>query len=207
MVVRNILKIADTSKDAKKIIKMGEVFVDGKYRKDHKYSVGLMDAVSIPKLKLNYRVVPTNKGLELIEIKASEKNKKICKIEGKVSVKISWAKKGKKENKIQLNLHDGRNILVEATDANKYKVGDSLLLTMPEQKIDEILKFEKGSSVIVTQGKNIGRIGTIEDVIVTPTKDPTKTICNMGNEKLEVIKDYILVAGKTEPIIQITGEN
>jgi small subunit ribosomal protein S4e len=57
IIVRDILKIVDNAKDAKKIIKSREIFVDGKPRRDHKYPVGLFDVVEIPKLRKQYRVV------------------------------------------------------------------------------------------------------------------------------------------------------
>jgi small subunit ribosomal protein S4e len=50
--LRDIVKIAETGSEAKKIIKMGEILVDGKIRRDHKYPAGLMDAISIPKMKI-----------------------------------------------------------------------------------------------------------------------------------------------------------
>ena len=55
ILVRDVLKLVDTGSDAKRMIKMGEILVDGKPRKDHKYPAGLMDVVSIPKIKKNYR--------------------------------------------------------------------------------------------------------------------------------------------------------
>ena len=211
IVVRDILDLADTRKDAKKIIKMGEVFVDGKHKKDHKYPAGLMDVVSIPKLKTNHRIVPTYKGLKLIEIGAVEAEKKICKIENKRSIRKAASKaaaKGatKTAATIQLNLHDGRNILVDAKDADKYEVGDSVLITLPDQKVSNHLKMQKGALVIITKGKNIGMSGKIEQIIVTKAKEPTKLICKIAGEKMEVIKDYVFVIGKEKPVIKLTED-
>jgi len=206
VIVRDILEMADTREEAKKIINMGEVFVDGKYRKDHKYPVGLMDVVSIPKLKLNYRTVPTYKGLKLIEIKSTEAKKKICKIVNKRSVKKKVIKGKKEGSKIQLNFHDGHNVLVDAKEAKKYEVGDSLLVELPTQKILDHIELEKDALVIVTKGRNIGLTGKIEKIIVTKTKEPTKLICKIGGEKLEVIKDYVFVMGKENQVIKLTEE-
>lgn len=203
IVVRDILDLADTQKDAKKIIKMGEVFVDGKHRKDHKYPAGLMDVVSISKIKADYRIVPTYKGLKLIEISAAEAAKKICKIENKRSLRKASSKAAAN---IQLNLHDGRNILIDAKDADKYEVGDSVLISLPDQKILDHLKMEKGALVIITKGKNIGMSGKIEEIIVTKAKEPTKIICKIAGEKMEVIKDYIFVIGKEKPVIKLTED-
>ena len=112
VLVRDILKLVETADEGKKIIKRGEVLVDGKIRKDHKFPVGLFDVISIPKIGKNYRIIPNKDGLGLIEIGEKEKNKKLCKIVGKTLVKGS---------KIQLNLHDGKNILVEENKVMKPK--------------------------------------------------------------------------------------
>jgi small subunit ribosomal protein S4e len=193
VILRDILEIADKGKDASSIIKMGGVHVDGKPRKDPKYPAGIMDVVSIPKFKMHYRVVPTTKGLELLDIDTKESKKKLCMIKNKSTVC---------GNKIQLNLHDSRNILVDPKDS-KYKTGDSVLIELPSQKILDHVKLEKGALALISKGKNIGLVGKIEDMILTKTNEPTKIICNINGEKLEVIKDYVFVVGKNKPLIKI----
>ena len=59
-------------------------------------------------------------------LSAEEAAWKICRIEGKTTIK---------GGKTQLNLHDGRNIIVE--DAQAYSTGDSLKLGLPEQNVLE----------------------------------------------------------------------
>jgi small subunit ribosomal protein S4e len=192
IIVRDILKLAETGKEAKSIIKKGEVFVDGRARKDHAYPVGLMDVVAIPRIKKYFRVLPTEKGLELVEIEESEADKKICRIKNKTTVK---------KGKMQLNLHDGRNLLV---DKDVYKTGDSLLLKLPEQKILEHIKFEKGNLGLVIKGKNSGKIVRIKEVIITRSREPNKVICELENKEIEVVKDYVFVVGKQEPAIKLS---
>jgi small subunit ribosomal protein S4e len=200
VIVRDILKIADKNKEAKNIIKMGEVFVDGRPRKDHKYPAGMMDVVSVPKLNASYRIVPTYKGLKLLEIDQKEAKKKICKIENKRSVR---KRKGETEKKIQLNLHDGRNILASEADSKSYTVGDSIVIDPNSNKILDHLKFDEGVLGIVVKGKNTGLVGTIDKIIVTKTKEPTKIMFNVGGEKIEVIKDYVFVIGKDKPVLKM----
>ena len=87
LILKHILKLTDTTTEAKKVIRKGEVFVDGKRRKDHAYPVGLFDVVQIPSIKKAYRIVPRKNGLELVEIADNEVNLKICKIMGKNIIK------------------------------------------------------------------------------------------------------------------------
>ncbi len=194
VVVRDILELADDGKEAKSIIKMNEIRVDGKDRSDHKYPVGLMDIVSVSKLKKHYVVLPTNKGLELVEIQAKDSKQKLCKIENKRSVA---------GGKVSLNLHDGSNVRIDGSEGVKYSTGDSIMIDLDGKKITKHFKLDKGNVVIVTKGKNMGKRGRIEDVIVTKTKEPTKVMCDMDGEKMEVIKDYVLVIGEKEPILNV----
>ena len=203
VIVRDILGLADKGKEAKSIIKMGEVHVDGKPRKDHKYPVGLMDVVSIPKMKMNYRIVPTYKGLKLIGIDAKEAKKKLCKIDNKISAR---KKKDDTSPKFQLNLHDGRNILIPVAGSEKYTVGDSIIMDPVGNKILDHLEFEEGALAIVVKGKNIGLVGEIEKIMVTKTKEPTKLIFNVDGDKIEVIKDYVFVIGRDSPVMKLTEE-
>jgi small subunit ribosomal protein S4e len=194
VILRDVLKIVYKGKEAKSIIKTGEVLVDGERRKDPKYPVGVMDVVVIPKLKLRYRLIPTISGLELVELDSEEANKKLCRIRGKTVVR---------GGKMQLNLHDGRNLLVDAKAAKKYNTGDSILIELPSQKMLEHLKFEKGALALIAKGRNIGLLGKILEIIVTKTKEPTKLICDVDGEKLEVLKDYVFVVGKDKPMIKL----
>lgn len=192
IIVRDMLGLVSTRREAKSIIKAGEILVDGLKRKDHKYPVGLLDVVTIPKLGQGYRVIPIAKGLGLLKISKKEEGMKICKVRGKTTVN---------GGKIQLNLHDGKNILV---GKDVYKTGDSVLIEVPTSKILEHIKLDKGSVGMITRGKNIGRVGKIKDIIETRTKEPTKVICESDGEKIEVLKDYILVIGKEEPLIRVS---
>jgi small subunit ribosomal protein S4e len=191
VLVRDILKLAETGKEAKTIMNKGEIIVDGQIRKDTRFSVGLMDVVAIPKIKKYFRIVPSGSGLKLVDVEEAEAGKKLFKIKDKTKIK---------KGKTQLNLHDGKNLLV---DKDVYKTGDSLLLKMPEQKILEHIKLEKGSTALITHGKNSGKIVKIKDVIVTRSREPNKIICELENEQIEVVKEYVLVVGKKEPVVKL----
>lgn len=192
VMVRDILKMGETAREAKIIIRTGEILVDGKIVKRHAYPVGLMDVVSIPKMKKYFRILPGGKGLELVEIDEGEAGKKICRIRNKTIVK---------KGKLQLNLHDGKNLLASK---DVYKTGDSVLLKLPEQKILEHIKLEKGNLGLISKGKNSGKIVKIKEVITTRSREPNKIICEMEDAEIEVIKDYVFVVGKKEPMIKLS---
>jgi len=182
ILVRDVFKLAETNKEAKRIIKRGEILVDGKKRKDPKFGVGLLDVIEIPVLEKVWRAIPKN-GLSFVEISKEESKVKICKIMNKKTLK---------GNKTQLNLHDGRNLL---TDEN-YSTNDSLLIELPEQKVIEHIKFEQSSTVIVIGGSNAGKIARIKNI--------EKNRVWLDNEKFfEVPKKLVMVVGKDRPLINL----
>ena len=191
IIVRDILNLANSAKESKKIIKRGEIFVDGKVRKNHKFPVGLFDVISIPRINKDYRVVINRKGLKLIEIEKEEANKKLCKITGKDLVK---------KGKIQLHLHDGKNILV---DNDEYSTHDSLLIELPSLKIIQHIKLKKENLGIVFRGKNKGLIAKVSDIKKGGMLEKWKVILNVNGKRIVTLMDYFFVIGKTKPLIKV----
>ncbi len=197
ILVRDILKQADVAREAKKIIKSGYVLIDGVKRTDPSFPVGLMDVVEIPELELCLRMVPL-KGNTIgpIKIPPEEKNLKICRIEGKTT---------QKKGNIQLNLHDGRNILIRVKDPmkpleDKYKTFDSLLIEVPSQTILDHLKFSPDAYAQVVEGRHSGIKGIIEEI--EPGKKGKVTIsCN--GEKISTVKTYVFTVGRGKPVLKV----
>jgi small subunit ribosomal protein S4e len=182
ILLRDVLKLAETGKEAETVIRKGEILVDGRKVKDPNYGVGIFDVIEIPSMGKCWRVIPKN-GLSFLEIPQSEKKLKICKI---VDKKILNG------NKTQLNLNDGRNILT----SEKYSTQDSILIEVPEQKIVSHLKFDKGSVAIVFGGKNSG--------IVSKIKELEQNRAWLGDETpFEVPRRMLIIVGKEKPAIKL----
>ena len=191
-IIRDILKLCDTGTEARKIIKAGNILVDGRIRKDVKFPCGLMDVISIPKLKKSYRVLFNQRGkLTLVPIDGSEADWKLCRIENKTTVK---------GGKTQLNLHDGRNVLVEN---DSYKTGDVIKLSFADNKILEHYPMEKGTTALITGGKHIGEIATIEEIIITKSPKPNLVSLKGKDGTFSTIKDYVFPIGKERPAIKL----
>lgn len=193
LIIREKLKFADTQRESKKAIKSGQILVDQRVTLDHKRPVGLMDVLSLK--DMNYRVVLNKKNsLVLIEIPETQKHLKLCKVTGK---------KVQKKGKIQINLHDGRSILV--TD-NKIKVNDSLILNLTTGKIEEHIPFEKGCAIYLTGGSHPGTIAFYEGVKKTSSLVPDLLIVKSGKEVFETAKSYAFAVGKSAPSLVISPE-
>lgn len=191
LIVRDYLKLADTLNEAKNIISDGEVLVDGITRKDHKFPCGLMDVISIPKIKNDYRILYDRRGkLTLMPIKSADAKWKLCRIENKIILK------GKQ---IQLNLHDGRNYLVKK---DEYKTGDVLKIAFENNKIDETYKFDKGTVSMITGGSHIGEIANIEDNEIINSSRPNLTKLK-GKNEFTTLQRYVFPIGKNKPVIEL----
>ncbi len=190
MVLRDMLKLGETRKEIKRIVNEGNIIINGRVVKELRYPCGLSDGIWIPKLDKAYRIVLDNKGrFKPVEIDKKEVNLRIVKIENKTPVK---------GGKIQLNLSDGTNILVDKGD---YKTKDSLLLESPSNKIKKVLTHKKGSVVLIIEGKHAGKLATLQDI-----KEDGKLVLKEKDSVIETPENYVLVVGDKKPEIVITYE-
>lgn len=191
IILRDILNYANNLKEVRQILHREEVEVDGKTRKDYKFSVGIFDVISFPKIKKYLRLVPNKKGFKLIETPEKESNLKITRIENKTMIK---------GGNFQLNLNDGRNLVVKN---NKYNTGDSILLKLPEIEIKKTIPREKGNKVIIISGKNRGRICKIKDFKVEKTSKPNRLIVESDKEEIDIPEKLGIIIGKKRPLIHV----
>jgi len=191
VLLRDTLKKVKTLREAKSSIYGGKVKVDGIIQKSLHHSIGLMDVVELEGITDVYRLVPNNGHLlEPIKINAAEKSKKLVKVKSKTT---------NKGGKMQLGFHDGRTII---TDINA-NVNDTCLLQIPEQKILDVIKFEKNSRVIVTRGINVGRIGLINEIKQGTFTLPKRISLIIDDKTIEIPANITMVVGKEKPVIQI----
>jgi len=191
IVIRDYLKLSDTLREAKRTISDGNILVDNVIRKDYKYPCGLMDIISIPKMKKDYRIIFNKLGKLTIEpIDSKDSKWKLCRVENKTILK------GKK---IQLNLHDGRNKIVKK---DEYKTGDVLKISFKDKKIEDIYKFEKGTISVIIGGSHIGETANIEDIEIISSSKPNLTKMKSDKE-FTTLKKYVFPIGKTKPVIQL----
>lgn len=191
MIIRDYLKLCDTQREAKRLVATGEILVDGIKRKKYKFPCGLMDVISITKLKKDYRILFDQKGkLTLVPIQSKDAEWKLCRIENKTIIK---------GNRTQLNLHDGRNKLIKK---DEYDTGDVLKISFKDQKINEVYKFTKGNVSIIIGGSHIGQTANIEDVEIVPSSKPNLAKMK-GKSEFSTLQSYVFPIGKTKPVITL----
>lgn len=179
--VRDRLKLCDTAREARAIIGDREVLVDQRVSRDYKRPVGLMDVVSVPKVKGNFRVLVDKKGrLQLSRIDEKEATWKLVRIEGKTTVR---------GGKTQLNLHDGRNILV---DKGSYRTGDTLKIELPSQKVLAHHPLAKGATAMVIGGSHTGTLAPVSHRIAKTGSSEDLIELEGG---LRTIRSHVFVVG------------
>ncbi|MBI5696911.1 MAG: 30S ribosomal protein S4e [Thaumarchaeota archaeon] len=189
--LRDTLKLVTTAREAEYAVYNGKVTVDGVKRKSVHHGIGLMDVVELDGVSDVYRLVPKQGHLlEPIKIKNNEKSVKLVKVTSKTTIR---------KGKTQIGFHDGRSLISDT----KVNVGDSCLMQVPEQKINEVLKLEKGAKVLVIKGVNAGQLADVKDIKEGTFVLPKRALLSFGNREIEIPSDLVMVVGKKEPIIQI----
>jgi small subunit ribosomal protein S4e len=181
MLLRDILKLAKTKKEVRRILSNREVQVDGKVRVDEKFPVGLMDVISFPKSGKNYRLALDNKGrLVPEEAKKEEAGLKTLKV-----IKKHTISKGK----INITFHDGRNMVGD----NHIMVGDSIVISIPKTELKSHLKREKGAKCLVMDGKHAGSIVALKEVIQRKGGKPSEALVQQDKEEFITVAKYLFV--------------
>lgn len=188
LVLKEMLKVCQTTKQVKAMLNERTILVDGKTRADHHYPVGLFEVIELVPEKKAFRLCLTQKGkLAVKEVSDKEKAIRLQKITGKRIIK---------GNALQLSLLNGS--VVKFADAKKakdsYVVGDTVVLDEKNQVVKQY-KLEQGSVAQFIGGKHIGKFG----VVKTLTE---QTIAVESNGKvIETLKKYACAVGDSKPAI------
>jgi small subunit ribosomal protein S4e len=202
LVLRDILGVAETRKEAKIIVSQGKVYVDGKVRRKDDFPVGLMDVISMPDMKKFYRIMPSHKGLMLNPISEEEASFKLFRVEDKTTVS---------NGVVQIALHDGSNLRVKSEAPEKpqeisYETFDILKASLPEKEVLSSIKTKEGNLAVITGGKNIGKQGRIVEIEKTEAKKRRNALVVIEDEKgnrYQTILDFVFSIGGAEPLISL----
>jgi small subunit ribosomal protein S4e len=186
-ILRDYLNVCDTKREAKIILNDGAVLVDQRVVREPKTAVGLMDVISLPKMKIHLRTVLDHHGrIQFVDVKATEAKWKLVRVENKVVVK---------GGKTQLNLHDGTNLISD----KKVKTGDVLQLSLPSMKIKKILEFKEGAQALIIGGAHVGSIAKIKEIEITRSTKPNLVMY----DDFQTIKPYSFIVGEKKAMVTL----
>ncbi len=204
ILIRDVLGFAKTRKEARSIISQGKIFVDGKVRREEKFPIGLMDIISIMDAEKQYRVLPSEKGLILHSIEKDEASFKLCRIENKSVVHGGH---------VQLNLHDGRIILINVKDPRNreedfYWTLDVLKIDVNNQEIQGHIRLDENLRALIIGGKNRGKSGKIIAIEKEKEKRRRKQLVTIEDDhgnSFQTILGYVFAVGEAKPLISLAG--
>lgn len=147
-ILRDILKIVRSRREAKYMTMNKMVKVNNKIRIDEAFPVLVFDSITLDKSNKSYRLEMVNRKFVLKEINKKDAESKIVKIIGKRVISKS---------KIQMNLEDGQNFIT----SQKFSVGDSVVIDTIHDKIIKVLPLKEGSKIDVVIGRHSGKSGKI----------------------------------------------
>jgi small subunit ribosomal protein S4e len=190
-IMKEILKIVNTSKEVKVILNKDLIKVNGKVRKDPRFPVCILDVITIK--DENYRLLINTKGKLFLH--------PIKKEDALINPKKVIGKKILKGNRLQINFLDGTNIISKNT---KIKVSDTIVYENNKEK--DYLNFEKGALVYLLEGKQVGRIGIIQEILPSKGMQPPRIVFRLKEKDYMTHKDYAIVLGKTKPVVDMPNE-
>jgi small subunit ribosomal protein S4e len=189
LILRDMLRVCDTAREARHILNTRGVLVDGRPVADPKFPVGLMDVLSLAEVKLHFRMMVNRRGrMALVPLADGDAAWKLCRIEDKTTVR---------GGKTQLNLHDGRNLLVAK---DPYKTGTTLKVGVPAQKVLAHYELAAGVVAFVSGGKHVGEIAHVLEV--HRTRNPRANIVTF-KEGFSTDIDKVFVIGKESPEVPV----
>lgn len=185
ILIRDYLGIAKTLREVKIILLRDNVKINGKIRRKYNFPIGLMDIVQLGDTSLI--ALPSRNGISFIKTKELSR---LAKIQNKKILK---------KGRIQLNLHDGTNLITEDNEINP---NDVLVLGL-DGKIKDILKFQSGSLLIITKGSNAGKVGHFKKLIKRKDCKENIVVVKISDKTIEVPLSYTFTIGKDTPLIPV----
>ncbi|MBY6294257.1 hypothetical protein GLU60_02615 [Nanohaloarchaea archaeon H01] len=150
VLLRDVLEYAESEKEAKEIVKNGEIKRNGDTIRDVKEGIGILDVIEIEETEETYRAVRKGKYLEFVPIEDS-----------KVAAKITG--KDVKGEEFIYRLHNGENYSTK----DEYSTGNTLVF---EEGIEEV-ELEEGSEALVIKGKHAGDKVEVKEIIDEGTQN------------------------------------
>lgn len=169
--VREILNLARTAKEVKEMIKEKSLKLNGREVQDRREAIYLFNLLQAG--KTYFLTLSPSGRFAFEEYKGS--GERACKAIGK---------KIMKKGKVQLNFHDGTNLLTD----KDVKIGDTVYIGS-NKKIVKVASMEKGKSCLVISGSYLGKSAKINSV-----ENDVVSVAISGIEKpISLVKEVLFV--------------
>jgi small subunit ribosomal protein S4e len=193
VVLRDILGVVKTRKEGRLVLNEGKILVDGRKVRSPGFPVGLMDVLEIPSMNKSYRIVPDKGGVVPVEAREDERGLKFCQVRSKKTIR---------RGNTALGMHDGRVLTFE--QMTRVKPGDSCIITLPDQKIQNSYQLAKSELALIVDGERSGEVVTIDDLKAgTFSRAPIASVRLADESTSEIPTRMLLPLGKELPPITV----
>jgi len=187
IVLRDYMMIAQNLKEAKYLLNNDEVKVNGVARRDYQFPVGIFDTVDIAKQNSFNRMVLDKRGRLVLKALKKASTQKVCKVAHKHVVA-----KG-----IQITTDDGRTII-----GTYAKIGDGLLVKIPEGKVEKVLPLKEGAMIYITKGVHCSQKAKVKGFVEGTLKRAKLVKFEMKGKEYETTADSVVVIGEGSEAIE-----
>jgi len=184
ILLRNRLRYALTGREVTLILHQRTIKVDGKVRTDPTFPAGFMDVVSIERTNEHFRLLYNVKGrFALHRIKPEEAGYKLAKVR-----RVQLGPEGVPF----LSTHDGRTIRYPHPDI---RVNDTVKVNVNTGKIEDHIKFGVGNLVMITAGRNLGRVGLLKTIEKHPGSYGIVYVEDLAGKTFATRSDNVFTVG------------
>ncbi len=170
-VVRDVLNIANNTREIKYITQNKTILLNGRRIKDYHFPVGLFDILEFKESGKKYRLfLSTHNKVSLKELSKTDRDYRPCRIVKKNVL-------GK--DKTQVTFDNGFNWVLPKTI--HAQVGDSVEFDVAKQKFDEVIKLKDGVRVYIIGGPHVSKFGVLKSIVKGDlTKSNEVTVESLG---------------------------
>jgi small subunit ribosomal protein S4e len=86
-------------------------------------------------------------------------------------------------------------MLIEKEE-DRFKVGDTILVSVPNQEMKGFLKMEKGAPCLVFKGRHSGELAVLEEILSREGSKPADARLTTEGKELITLKNYLFVVDK-----------
>ncbi|MFO8113785.1 MAG: 30S ribosomal protein S4e [Halorubrum sp.] len=183
VLLRDVLGYVDSTKEARYALNNDSVLVNGDAISDEQRPIGMFDILAFPERGEFFRVFPDEGGrLALSPVDEEAAGSRLGRITNKSVVP---------GGDVQLTLHDGTNVRVDA-DAS-YDTKDSIVIDNESKEVVAHFEYEEGALVTAVAGQHAGRIGEVDDIDVTLGSGSNTVYVADDGDGYETVEEYLVV--------------
>jgi small subunit ribosomal protein S4e len=143
LLLRDVLEYAETEKEAKEIIRNGDLLRNGEPVRDIQDGVGVLDLIEIPETEETFRVIKNGANLDFVPVDSG-------KPVGKV------VDKHEEGDRFVYRLHTGENYSTK----DEFDTGNTLVFGDGVEEVE----LEEGAEALVVRGKHAGDAVEVKEI-------------------------------------------